>query len=50
MGSYDRPVFDFDRLRNKIYGSWNEFTASDVGQANEQFTGDEWTVGDELAR
>jgi len=49
VASYELPVFNIDRLRNKVYATYNEFTASDVGQNQEQFTGDEWTVGDELA-
>jgi len=48
IGSYELPFFSFDRLRYKLYGSWNEYTASDVGQNNEQFSGDQWTVGNEL--
>ncbi len=49
VASYELPVFNIDRLRNKVFATYNEFTASDVGQNQEQFTGDEWTVGDELA-
>ena len=48
IGSYELPFFSFDRLRYRIYGSWNEYTASDVGQSKEKFTGSEWTVGNEL--
>jgi len=48
IGGYEFPVPLGDRLRNKIYGSWNEFTASDVGQSKEQFHGEEWIVGDEM--
>ena len=48
IGSYEFKVPFADRLRDKIYGSWNEFVASDVGQAKEKFSGEEWIVGDEL--
>jgi hemolysin activation/secretion protein len=47
--SYNTPVFHWDRLRYKIYGSYSEFTASDVGQGTQSFTGDEWTIGNELS-
>jgi hemolysin activation/secretion protein len=49
IASYELPFFSFDRLRYKIYASYNEFTASDVGQNAENFTGDQWVVGNELA-
>jgi hemolysin activation/secretion protein len=48
VGSYELPFLDFDRVRYRIYGSWNQYTASDVGQSKEQFTGSEWTAGNEL--
>ena len=48
IGSYEFKVPLADRLRDKIYGSWTEFVASDVGQAKEKFSGEEWIVGDEL--
>ena len=46
--SYERPIYG-DWLKAKGYVSWNDFTASDVGLAGEQFTGDGWTVGGELS-
>jgi hemolysin activation/secretion protein len=48
VAGYEAPVYSFDRLRWKIYGSWSEFTASDVGLAAEEFDGDEWMFGGEL--
>ena len=48
IASYERPIYG-DWLRAKGFVSWNDFTASDVGLANEQFTGDGWTVGGELS-
>ena len=48
VASYELPFFNFDRTRYRVYGSWNDYTASDVGQSKEQFTGSEWTVGTEL--
>ena len=49
IASYDLPIPWWDNARNKVYASWNEFTASDVGQAREQFSGEEWLAGDEVA-
>lgn len=48
VGSYEAPLFNIDRTRWRVYGSWNEFTASDVGRTNERFEGDGWTVGGEI--
>jgi hemolysin activation/secretion protein len=48
VGAYEAPVYSFDRLRWKVYASWSQFTASDVGFAGELFEGDEWMVGGEL--
>jgi hemolysin activation/secretion protein len=48
VGSYELPVFKMETLRYRIYSSYNEFTASDVGQVNQHFVGEEWSVGNEL--
>jgi hypothetical protein len=50
IGSYEAPLFDIDngRLRYKIEGMYNEFTASDVGAANQGFEGESWSAGGEL--
>ena len=48
LGSYELPFLNFDRIRYKAYVTWNEFTASDVGQNQERFDGDQWTAGNEL--
>jgi hemolysin activation/secretion protein len=48
VGSYELPVFKMETLRYRIYASYNEFTASDVGQANQNFVGEEWSAGNEL--
>ncbi len=45
--SYETPLIG-DRVRARVFGSWNEFTASDVGFADEKFTGDGWSAGGEL--
>ena len=48
VASYERPIFS-DRLRFRAYGSWYEYTASDVGQAGADFTGDGYSVGAEAS-
>ena len=48
VASYEAPIYSFDRLRWRVYGSWSEFTASDVGLAAEEFAGDEWMAGGEV--
>ena len=48
VGSYEAPIYSFDRLRWKGYGSWSQFTASDVGLASENFDGEEWMAGGEV--
>lgn len=48
IGSYEAPLPGLERTRWKVFGSWNEFTASDVGRTNETFEGDGWTVGAEI--
>jgi len=48
VGSYEAPVFGSDRLRWRVFGQWNQFTASDVGIVNEEFEGDGFQVGGEL--
>ncbi len=48
-GSYDLPMTSDDRLRFKIYGTWNQFTASDVGLTQINLDGSGWTAGGELS-
>jgi hemolysin activation/secretion protein len=48
VGSYELPFFDLDRVRNRISGTWSQYTASDVGQNQLKFTGTGWTIGDEF--
>ncbi len=46
--SYDRPIWG-DVVRGRVFGSYNEFTASDVGFAGEEFAGDGFTFGGEIS-
>ncbi len=45
--SYEFPIMT-NVLRAKAYGTWSEFTASDVGAFGDQFRGRSWTLGAEL--
>ncbi|MDX2132092.1 MAG: ShlB/FhaC/HecB family hemolysin secretion/activation protein [Planctomycetota bacterium] len=45
--SYDFPVLS-DVVRVRTYGSYTEFTASDVGAQGLDFNGRTWTVGGEI--
>jgi hemolysin activation/secretion protein len=46
--SYDRPIGDNPRLRGRIFGSWFQYDAADIGQDFVDFTGDGTTAGAEL--
>lgn len=46
IGSYEAPLAG-DWLRWRVFGNWNEFTASDVG-GTEDFTGEGYQAGGEL--
>ncbi len=48
VGSYEARFGGSDRLRWRVQGSYNEFTASDVGVLEEEFEGDGWTLGGDL--
>ncbi len=45
--SYERPFFDMDRLRARVYGSFYDYTSDDVGQLGLTFKGDGWSAGAE---
>jgi hypothetical protein len=47
MGAYEIPFFDFERVRTRVYGNWNEYTASDVGINSVNFSGSQWLAGAE---
>jgi len=46
--SYERPFADHDRLHWRTYGTFQDFTASDVGFPGADFNGREFGVGGEL--
>lgn len=47
--SYDFPIVGSYDLRSRLYASWSNFTASDVGLVDQEFEGTEWSGGGELA-
>lgn len=49
LASYEAPWFDTTGLRWRLNGSASEFTAADVGQARDTFTGESWSIGGELS-
>lgn len=48
IGSYEAPFFNAERLRWRVFGTWNEFEATDVGIANGDFSGSSWSAGGEM--
>ncbi|MFC1805608.1 ShlB/FhaC/HecB family hemolysin secretion/activation protein [Planctomycetota bacterium] len=46
--SYEAPFFGCPGTRWRVYGSWSEYEASDVGLARESFEGESLTAGFEL--
>jgi len=46
--SYERPLIGTQKLRARAFATWNEFTASELGQPDSDFTGEDWTAGGEL--
>ena len=47
LASYELPVYG-ERLRAKVFASWSQYKASDVGQVAQEFDGEEWAGGAEL--
>ncbi|MBT8484937.1 MAG: hypothetical protein KJO43_05110, partial [Phycisphaerae bacterium] len=47
IGSYETRAGDDDRERWRVFGSWNEYTASDLGFPGRNFTGSSWDAGGE---
>ena len=50
IGSYDAPLFDLEGMRWRVFGTWGQFDASEVGFADEKFYSDEWSAGGELVK
>lgn len=48
MASYEFPLLN-ERLTLRPFGTWQQYTASDVGGADENFEGETWQLGLEAA-
>lgn len=48
VASYERPILG-PRVRGRAYGSWYEYTAAEVGQADADFDGSGYSFGAEVA-
>ncbi len=46
--SYEFPILYNDRLRMRVFGDWSDYTASDVGLFDTEFTGTAWSMGAEV--
>jgi hemolysin activation/secretion protein len=55
VGSYEFPIgsndpnLGTDRLRARVYGLWDEYTAADLGVASDTFNGNDYSGGAEIA-
>jgi hemolysin activation/secretion protein len=47
--SYERPLPGLPRVKARVFGSYSEYTASDVGLFNTNFSGKSTTAGGELS-
>lgn len=48
FGSYTRPFYD-NQVSAKVFGSWSQYSADQVGIAGLEFEGSSWSAGAELA-
>lgn len=48
FGSYEAPIWKWDRLRLRGYGSYSEYDASEVGVTRLDFSGTQWEAGARL--
>ncbi|MEX2213307.1 MAG: ShlB/FhaC/HecB family hemolysin secretion/activation protein [Phycisphaeraceae bacterium] len=48
IASYEAPFPGLDRVRWKVDGTWGTFDASEVGQADEEFNGDQWDAAAQI--
>jgi hemolysin activation/secretion protein len=48
FGSYERPFFDHE-FNLKVFGSWSQYSADQVGVSGLEFEGDSWSAGAELS-
>jgi len=45
----DHPNFGTDRLRARVYGTWDQYQAADLGLLSDSFSGNDYSGGAELA-
>lgn len=48
-GSYERPFWFSDRVRWKVFGSWYQYVASELGVLDADFRGEGWYAGGQVA-
>lgn len=48
IGSYEAPLVGIDNVRGRVFGSWSQFDASEVGFREDRFESKEWSAGVEL--
>lgn len=48
LGSYEAPIGDLERWRYRVFGTWYEYTAADVGQTLFDFDGTGYAFGGEV--
>ena len=48
FGSYEGPVWKLERLRWRLFGSYSEYDASEVGVTRLDFSGSQWEGGGRL--
>ncbi|MEM0983979.1 MAG: ShlB/FhaC/HecB family hemolysin secretion/activation protein [Planctomycetota bacterium] len=48
LASYERPLWDNSPIRWNVNGSWSEFNADEVGEFDEDFSGESWFWSSEL--
>jgi hemolysin activation/secretion protein/cell division protein FtsL len=48
VASYEAPILDSQDWRWRVHGLWSEFTAYDLGFSNDNFKGEEFSVGGEV--
>jgi len=46
--AYESALFGLERTRNRVYGQWEAFDASQFGQSDMKYKGDSYLLGDEI--
>lgn len=48
IASYEAPLIGTDLIRARIFGSWSDYTAEDIGLPGQDLSGTTWTAGGEF--